>query len=89
MVLVGARKDSETYVRNKKKACEEVGIVSYGTDLPEDVSQEELLKVGGGGGAGRAEGVTPGWGEAVLAAWRNCRRRRPAANLLVLPPCRW
>ena len=45
VVLVGARKDSETYVRNKKKACEEVGIASFGTDLPEDVSEEELLKV--------------------------------------------
>ncbi len=45
VVLVGARKDSETYVRNKKKACEEVGIASFGTDLPEDVSEEELLEV--------------------------------------------
>jgi hypothetical protein len=45
VVLVGARKDSETYVRSKKKACAEVGFESFGTDLPEDVSQEELLKV--------------------------------------------
>jgi len=45
VVLVGSRGDSETYVRSKKKACEEVGIKSFGTDLPEDVSQEELLKV--------------------------------------------
>lgn len=45
VVLVGARKDSETYVRNKKKACDEVGIVSFGTDLPEDCTEEELLKV--------------------------------------------
>jgi len=45
VVLVGSRKDSETYVRSKKKACEEVGIASFGTDLPEDVSEEELLKV--------------------------------------------
>lgn len=45
-MLVGNRGDSETYVRSKKKACEEVGIVSYGKDLPEDVSQEELLKAG-------------------------------------------
>lgn len=45
VVLVGNRGDSETYVRSKKKACEEVGIKSFGTDLPEDVSQEELLKV--------------------------------------------
>jgi 5,10-methylene-tetrahydrofolate dehydrogenase/methenyl tetrahydrofolate cyclohydrolase len=45
VVLVGARKDSETYVRNKKKACDEVGIKSFGTDLPEDATEEEVLKV--------------------------------------------
>jgi 5,10-methylene-tetrahydrofolate dehydrogenase/methenyl tetrahydrofolate cyclohydrolase len=44
-VLVGARKDSQTYVRMKKKACAEVGITSFGHDLPGDISQEELLKV--------------------------------------------
>lgn len=45
MVLVGDRKDSQTYVRNKKKACDEVGIISYGTDLPESASEEEVLAV--------------------------------------------
>ncbi|KAK9853130.1 hypothetical protein WJX84_005535 [Apatococcus fuscideae] len=45
VVLVGARKDSETYVRNKRKNCEEVGYESFQTDLPEEVSQEDLLKV--------------------------------------------
>ncbi len=44
-VLVGGRKDSQTYVRMKKKACEEAGIASFGCDLPEDTSQEELLEV--------------------------------------------
>jgi len=44
-VLVGERKDSQTYVRMKKKACAEVGITSFGNDLPADVSQEELLNV--------------------------------------------
>jgi 5,10-methylene-tetrahydrofolate dehydrogenase/methenyl tetrahydrofolate cyclohydrolase len=44
-VLVGERKDSQTYVRMKKKACAEVGITSFGHDLPADVSQEELLRV--------------------------------------------
>lgn len=44
-VLVGVRKDSQTYVRMKKKACAEVGITSFGHDLPEDISQEDLLKV--------------------------------------------
>ena len=42
-VLVGERKDSQTYVRMKKKACAEVGIKSIGVDLPESVSQEELI----------------------------------------------
>jgi len=44
-VLVGERKDSQSYVRMKKKACAEVGITSFGHELPEDVSQDELLKV--------------------------------------------
>lgn len=44
-VLVGQRKDSETYVRMKKRACAEVGIASFGHELPEDVSQDELLAV--------------------------------------------
>jgi len=44
-VLVGERKDSQTYVRMKKKACAEAGITSFGHDLPADISQDELLKV--------------------------------------------
>ncbi|MCO6450502.1 MAG: bifunctional methylenetetrahydrofolate dehydrogenase/methenyltetrahydrofolate cyclohydrolase FolD [Caldilineales bacterium] len=44
-VLVGERPDSATYVRMKKKACAEVGIQSFGVDLPEDVSQDELKKL--------------------------------------------
>lgn len=45
VVLVGARKDSETYVRNKKKACDEVGIKSFGATLSEDATEAEVLKV--------------------------------------------
>ena len=44
-VLVGGRKDSQTYVRMKKKACAEVGIESFGHDLPADIPQEDLLAV--------------------------------------------
>jgi len=44
-VLVGERKDSQTYVRSKKKACAEVGIASFGHDLPESISQAELLQI--------------------------------------------
>lgn len=43
VILVGDRKDSATYVRNKKKACESVGIHSYEVHLPEDCSEQELL----------------------------------------------
>lgn len=42
-VLVGERKDSQAYVRMKKKACAEVGITSFGHDLPGDISQQDLL----------------------------------------------
>ena len=45
VILVGSRKDSETYVRSKKKACAEVGITDFGTDLPEDASEEDVLAV--------------------------------------------
>ncbi len=44
-VLVGDRKDSQTYVRMKKKACAEVGITSFGYDLPGDASQEEVIQL--------------------------------------------
>lgn len=43
VMLVGARKDSATYVRMKKKACAEVGIQSFGFDFPMEVTQEELI----------------------------------------------
>ncbi|HLP57433.1 MAG TPA: tetrahydrofolate dehydrogenase/cyclohydrolase catalytic domain-containing protein, partial [Candidatus Deferrimicrobium sp.] len=44
-VIVGERKDSQTYVKMKKKACAYVGVTSFGKELPEDISQEELIKV--------------------------------------------
>ena len=44
-VLVGERIDSQAYVRSKKKACAEVGMTSFGHDLPADISQAELLQV--------------------------------------------
>ena len=43
VVLVGARKDSQTYVRNKKKACAEAGIASFGAELPETATEAEVL----------------------------------------------
>lgn len=43
VILVGSRKDSQSYVRNKKKAAEEVGFHSVDLTLPETVTQEALL----------------------------------------------
>lgn len=42
VILVGERRDSETYVRNKMKACEETGIRFVMTKLPEDCSEDEV-----------------------------------------------
>lgn len=44
-VLVGNDPASETYVRNKRKACEEAGIASFGFELPAETSQAELLEL--------------------------------------------
>jgi 5,10-methylene-tetrahydrofolate dehydrogenase/methenyl tetrahydrofolate cyclohydrolase len=41
-VLVGENPASQTYVRMKQRACEEVGIESFGHILSEDASQEEV-----------------------------------------------
>jgi len=43
VVIVGERKDSQTYVRMKHKACEEVGIRSVQCELDEAVSQSDLI----------------------------------------------
>jgi 5,10-methylene-tetrahydrofolate dehydrogenase/methenyl tetrahydrofolate cyclohydrolase len=43
VVIVGERKDSQTYVRMKKKACAEVGIESFGLDMPATATQDEVL----------------------------------------------
>src|SRR5690554_4838755 len=45
VIQVGADPASSVYVRNKKKACEEAGIVSFGYDLPEDATQTQLLEL--------------------------------------------
>ena len=43
MVIVGHRKDSQSYVSMKRKACAEVGIKSFDINLPEQVSEAELI----------------------------------------------
>lgn len=42
VVLVGNDPASKVYVRNKKRACEEVGIISSEYVLPEETTQEQL-----------------------------------------------
>jgi methylenetetrahydrofolate dehydrogenase (NADP+)/methenyltetrahydrofolate cyclohydrolase len=43
VILVGNDPASEIYVRNKRLACEESGILSRSYDLGEDTSQQQLL----------------------------------------------
>lgn len=43
VVLVGEDPGSQIYVRNKEKACAEVGIKSFKYELPTDTTQEQLM----------------------------------------------
>lgn len=43
VIQVGADPASSVYVRNKKRACEYIGIRSESYELPEETSEEELL----------------------------------------------
>lgn len=43
VVIVGSDPASLVYVRNKKRACEQVGFNSYEIALPETVDEDELL----------------------------------------------
>lgn len=43
VILVGENPASLVYVRSKRKACTEVGIVSFSYDLPSDTTQSDLL----------------------------------------------
>ena len=45
VVQVGADPASSVYVRNKKKACEYVGVRSLSYELPEETGEEELLGI--------------------------------------------
>ena len=44
-VLVGENPASQIYVRNKRKACENVGMQSWLHQLPAEASQDDLLKL--------------------------------------------
>ena len=43
VVLVGENPASQVYVRNKRKACAEVGFYSEAYEIPAETTQEELL----------------------------------------------
>lgn len=43
VILVGERRDSQTYVSMKKKACAECGITSFGYDFPVTATQQEIM----------------------------------------------
>jgi len=45
VVLVGENPASQVYVRNKRRTTEAIGMKSYSYDLPETVTQRELLEL--------------------------------------------
>jgi methylenetetrahydrofolate dehydrogenase (NADP+)/methenyltetrahydrofolate cyclohydrolase len=45
VLLVGSDPASEIYVRNKRNACEEAGLLSRSWDLPADTSERALLEL--------------------------------------------
>lgn len=47
VIQVGADPASGVYVNNKKKACEYIGIRSLSYELPEETTEEELLRLVG------------------------------------------
>ncbi len=45
VIIVGCDPASQVYVRNKKRACEEVGFLSESYDLPEETTENELISL--------------------------------------------
>ncbi|MBR6651065.1 MAG: bifunctional methylenetetrahydrofolate dehydrogenase/methenyltetrahydrofolate cyclohydrolase FolD [Clostridia bacterium] len=43
VIIVGENPASQVYVRNKKKACEDVGMYSVVIEMPEATTQDELM----------------------------------------------
>lgn len=43
-ILVGSNPASETYIRMKKRRCNDVGILSFDCQLPEKTSESQLLR---------------------------------------------
>ena len=44
VILIGDNPASHVYVKNKKLACEKVGIKSLSYDFNESITEQELLK---------------------------------------------
>src|SRR5438876_11621932 len=44
-VLIGENPASQVYVRNKRRSCAKVGMLSFHHDLPADASQQMLLEL--------------------------------------------
>ena len=45
VILVGGDPASEIYVRNKRRGCEEAGILSLDYDLPADAPEADILQL--------------------------------------------
>ena len=45
VIIVGEDPASRVYVRNKHRACEEVGFASFGYELPAETTEQELLEL--------------------------------------------
>lgn len=43
VIIVGEDPASKVYVRNKHRACEEIGFASFGYELPADTTEDELI----------------------------------------------
>ena len=43
VIMVGDDKASKVYVKNKSKACEDVGMYSIVIEMPEATTQDELM----------------------------------------------
>ena len=71
VVLVGNDPASEVYVRNKRRACEEVGIISVAHDLPAGTGEAELLAL---------IATDSTMSRRSMAFWCSCRCRRRSAR---------
>ena len=58
VIQVGSDPASSVYVRNKKKACAYIGVESRSYELPEETSEEELIKLVEELNADGLEGIT-------------------------------